>query len=143
MSQAWYQNGLKFNCTQCGNCCSGAPGYVWVTKEDRLRIAEFLGQPDRPLDERFVRRVGFRTSLTERPGGDCIFLKSEGGKRICGIYPVRPQQCRTWPFWNSNLRRPDSWTTASQSCPGMCDAEAPLYDVPHIEKCRTHPESPD
>jgi Fe-S-cluster containining protein len=33
---------LNFTCTQCGNCCSGEPGYVWVTKEEIRRIAEFL-----------------------------------------------------------------------------------------------------
>ena len=28
--QAWYSEGLRFECTQCGACCSGEPGYVWV-----------------------------------------------------------------------------------------------------------------
>lgn len=119
MSAPWYQDGLKFTCTQCGNCCSGAPGYVWVTKEDRQNIAAFLGRPDKPLEDRHVRRVGLRHSLTERPGGDCIFLKTENGKRICGIYPVRPKQCRTWPFWSSNLKTPDAWESAASGCPGM------------------------
>ena len=30
----WYQAGLRFGCTQCGNCCSGPPGYVWVNREE-------------------------------------------------------------------------------------------------------------
>src|SRR5262245_11517479 len=89
----WYQAGLRFTCTQCGNCCSGAPGYVWVTQEERQRIAEFLALTNDEFESRFIRRVGVRHSLVEKDGGDCIFLKTLGGKRICGIYPVRPVQC--------------------------------------------------
>ena len=28
--QPWYKDGLGFQCTQCGDCCTGAPGYVWI-----------------------------------------------------------------------------------------------------------------
>jgi Fe-S-cluster containining protein len=58
------------------------------------------------------------------------------------IYPVRPMQCRTWPFWDQNLKNGKAWKSASERCPGMCDAEAPHYALEHIEKCRQHPESP-
>ena len=36
---------------------------------------------------------------------DCVFLKEdpERGRKTCSIYPVRPLQCRTWPFWPENL----------------------------------------
>ena len=37
---------------------------------------------------------------------------------------------------------PDAWAEASKQCPGMCDKKAPLYDLEHIERNRTHPESP-
>ena len=46
---AWYRGGLRFSCTQCGKCCSGAPGYVWVTKDEIEQIAAFLGRPGRGL----------------------------------------------------------------------------------------------
>ena len=39
----WYGDGLKFTCTQCGNCCTGAPGVVWVNTEEIHQIAEFIG----------------------------------------------------------------------------------------------------
>lgn len=134
MGQSWYRDGLKFDCTQCGNCCSGAPGYVWVTKEDRRAIAEFLKAPSGALDERHVRRVGFRYSLNEHRNGDCIFLKSVDGKRICGIYPVRPLQCRTWPFWHHNLRSPEAWQAAAETCPGM--NRGPHHSFVAIEEVR-------
>jgi len=115
----WYAGGLKFQCTQCGNCCSGEPGYVWVTREEIGRIAEFLGYDNGRLPGKQLRRVGLRHSLTEKPGGDCIFLKRDNGKAMCSIYPVRPLQCRTWPFWDSNLKSEPHWTESSVNCPGI------------------------
>ncbi len=119
-SDKWYRDGLCFSCTQCGNCCSGPPGYVWVTKADIERIARFLGRPDGKLDKSQVRRVGLRHSLTEKPDGDCIFLVREGDVARCSIYSVRPMQCRTWPFWTENLRSNDAWNEVHRTtCPGM------------------------
>ena len=40
----WYQDGLQFSCTGCGNCCTGPAGYVWVSEEEIVRIAEFRNQ---------------------------------------------------------------------------------------------------
>lgn len=117
--EKWYKDGLKFACTQCGNCCSGDPGYVWATKEEIGRIAASLGRSDGWLDRTLVRRVGLRYSLTEREDGDCIFLKRENGKALCSIYSVRPLQCRTWPFWNELLESSAAWADATRKCPGM------------------------
>ncbi len=115
----WYESGLDFECTRCGNCCSGPPGYVWVTKVEIEAIAKFLGRTDGTLDRTYLRRVALRHSLTERPGGDCIFLTRDGNETGCSIHPVRPKQCRTWPFWNDNLRSEEAWTMAARNCPGM------------------------
>jgi Fe-S-cluster containining protein len=68
------------------------------------------------FEEQFVRRVGVRRSLTERPGGDCVLLDAE--TRGCTVYEDRPRQCRTWPFWNSNLKSEAAWDEAAESCPG-------------------------
>lgn len=130
----WYQAGLSFSCTQCGNCCSGPPGYVWVTKKDIARIAEFLDRPDGTLDSTYVRRVGLRHSLTEHPDGDCIFLERHGGKSTCSIYSVRPLQCRTWPFWSDNLRSPGTWNSAARTCPGINRGKR--HDFVQIEQIR-------
>ena len=138
----WYTAGLHFRCTQCGNCCSGAPGYVWLTGDDMTRMAAFLGVPIDDFTRRHVRRVGNDYSVIEKTNHDCIFLHRAGDKATCSIYPVRPTQCRTWPFWNMNLKSPDAWSLASCRCPGMCDASAPVHPVGQIEHCRNHPESP-
>lgn len=134
-TRKWYRDGLSFKCTQCGNCCSGDPGYVWATKKEIRGISEFLGRSDGWLEKKHLRRVGLHYSLTERADGDCIFLKREGDKTSCGIHPVRPLQCRTWPFWIQNLRSQDHWNMAHQMCPGMNKGER--IDFVQIEQIRT------
>lgn len=131
----WYRGGLRFTCAECGNCCTGAPGYVFVRKLEIEKIAAFIGRENKGLTRKHLRRVGIRHSLTEdKATGDCCFLEHKGGKRICGIYPVRPLQCRTWPFWNGNLKSQDAWTLSSLDCPGMNDGD--LHDFEHIEILR-------
>ncbi len=112
----WYQEGLAFQCTGCGNCCSGDPGVVWVNQEEIEQIAAYTGMTETELRLRNTRRVGRQISLTERDNGDCSFL--DKGSRRCTIYPVRPIQCRTWPFWNSNLESPEAWEEVQRTCPG-------------------------
>ncbi len=115
----WYAKGLSFTCTQCGNCCTGPPGYVFLTPDEVSKIATFLGRKDGALPPTELRRVGSKLSLTEHKNGDCVFLKQIDGKRICSVYPVRPLQCRTWPFWDSNLDSPATWKQAARTCPGI------------------------
>ena len=126
--QPWYEDGLRFGCTRCGNCCTGAPGCVWVTSDEIARIAAYRGEAPDGSAKHFVRQVGQRQSLTEEPNGDCVFYDRAG--RGCSIYPVRPRQCRTWPFWGSNLRSPETWRATCQVCPGSGKGEfVPLEEI--------------
>jgi Fe-S-cluster containining protein len=116
----WYQDGLRFRCTRCGNCCTGAPGFVWVNEQEIEALAEHLGEPVAQAREFYTRRAGNRRSLREQANGDCIFYDRAAG---CTIYPVRPRQCRTWPFWESNLRTPKDWRRTCEVCPGAGQGE--------------------
>ncbi len=113
----WYKEGLSFECTGCGNCCTGSPGYVWVTEEEIEEIAGFLGLPVSEIRKRYLRQKHGRFALIELKykNYDCIFLKDNK----CSIYPVRPTQCRTYPWWVSNLSSREAWEKASQTCEGM------------------------
>ena len=111
----WYGDGLAFTCTRCGDCCTGAPGYVWVTIDEMRRIAEFRGETVESFAERFVRLVDDRFSLIEKPGGDCIFWDKQAG---CTVYDARPDQCRAWPFWPENLATRRAWGRVCEVCPG-------------------------
>ena len=124
----WYGNGLTFTCQQCGNCCTGAPGYVWISDHEIDRLAAFKSMSREQVMETYCRQIGQRVSLQERrtPQGlyDCIFLeevKLRNGsvKRICGIYDARPLQCRTWPFWDGLLANRESWENAAGRCHGI------------------------
>ncbi len=134
----WYAEGLSFSCTQCGNCCSGPPGYVWTTKEEIAQIAKHLGRPDGTLAKEHLRRVGLKYSLTEKANGDCVFLERKDGKSGCSIYDVRPLQCRTWPFWSENLKTERSWNQTSKSCPGMnCGKHHSFVAIEEVRLKRT------
>ena len=114
--QPWYKDGLKFQCTQCGNCCTGPEGYVWVNEQEISEIAGFIGKPIDEMRREHTRDLGKRISLKEFADGDCTFF--DANSRRCKVYPVRPRQCRTWPFWNSNLESPQTWSEVQQVCPG-------------------------
>jgi Fe-S-cluster containining protein len=120
--QPWYIAGLAFECQGCGRCCAGPEeGYVWLNDREVAAIAEFLGIDEQHMRNQHIRRVGRRLSIKEQlPSHDCMFLnRDESGKRTCGIYPVRPAQCRTWPHWNANLRSPEDWSQAADRCRGI------------------------
>ncbi|MGE0757091.1 MAG: YkgJ family cysteine cluster protein [Pirellulaceae bacterium] len=132
-SPVWYADGLRFQCTQCGDCCTGAPGYVWVNQEEIQSLAAAIGATDMAEFERtYVRPVGVRKSLREFPNGDCVFF--DGERRACRVYGARPRQCRTWPFWDSNLKSPEEWQRTCEVCPGSGTGR--LYIVSEIESQR-------
>ena len=128
----WYQEGLRFKCSQCGDCCTGAPGFVWVNKQEIAALARRLDLDDETFQQTYVRQVGIRKSLIEFDNGDCVFF--DGKKRKCTVYEDRPRQCRTWPFWDSNLRSPEAWQETCEVCPGS--GKGKLYQLEEIEQQR-------
>ena len=136
MGRKWYADGLHFRCEQCGQCCTGDPGYVWVSRYELGLIAKFLKLSEIDLRAGHIRRVGLRLSLKERPNGDCTFLEDGKGGRVCKIYPVRPLQCRTWPFWNVNLSSQNSWNQAGVKCRGINKGEFHSFEQIEAQRGR-------
>ena len=64
-AKPWFQDGLRFECSQCGDCCTGAPGYVWVNREEIAALAAKVGLEVAEFEQRYVRSVGVRKSLVE------------------------------------------------------------------------------
>ncbi len=129
----WYENGLRFECSQCGDCCTGAPGWVWVNKKEIAAIAAEIGQDDiAQFEKDFVRDVGVRKSLKEFDNGDCVFFDSQA--RNCKVYHARPRQCRSWPFWDSNIKSEKAWQATCRACPGSGTGK--LYQLEDIEEHR-------
>ncbi|MFO0810128.1 MAG: YkgJ family cysteine cluster protein [Gemmataceae bacterium] len=120
MAEPWYKDGLRFTCTRCGNCCTGAPGFVWVTPDEIAALAEYRGEPVPELTAMYTRRSHGKVTLREKSNGDCIFWDRTHG---CTVYAVRPAQCRTWPFWESTTATPEEWAAIQPGCPGAGHGE--------------------
>ena len=131
---AWYGDGLRFRCDGCGDCCTGASGYVWVNKAEIEALAAAVGEEDiERFQKRYIRKIGIRKSLREYASGDCVFFDKK--IRQCAVYADRPRQCRSWPFWNSNVRTPEAWADTCEVCPG-CD-KGSLHKADTIQQQRT------
>jgi Fe-S-cluster containining protein len=152
----WYADGLSFQCTCCGNCCTGGPGFVWMTDDEVDRLATHLGLSRAQTLKDHCRKIGGKISLKEtrtpQGGYDCKFLtelppeRNKPGqiplpRRVCGIYEARPLQCRTWPFWDGNLASKENWERAAKRCPGMDRGKH--YSQARIEALRDAPDWPD
>ncbi|HZV06836.1 MAG TPA: YkgJ family cysteine cluster protein [Gemmataceae bacterium] len=120
MTEPWYKDGLRFTCTRCGHCCTGEPGFVWVSDDDLAAIAQKRGETFEEVKARYTRWTSRGRTLREKSNGDCVFYDREQG---CTVYDVRPPQCRTWPFWESNLITPEAWQHTCEVCPGSGHGE--------------------
>ena len=122
------EEGVRFQCQQCGACCSGAPGTVYMTEEEIKHIAAHLHASVDGLKTTYLYPFRDSYSAREEPNGDCIFFRNGG----CFIYPVRPEQCRTYPFWIRSFRSDKNWEETTRECPGI--GEGPLFSHDEIEK---------
>ncbi len=127
----WYEKGLRFSCTECGKCCTGFPGAVWLSEEEILQIAQHLELDPPTFLKRYTRQIDGKISLTEKANYDCVFYR----KKKCTIYKKRPSQCRSYPFWPSILKSASSWKEEAKFCEVITD-DAPLLTKKEIQtKC--------
>jgi Fe-S-cluster containining protein len=119
VERPFYHSGLKFECTRCSRCCRHTPGFVFLSKKDLEDIASYLGRTEEAVRAQYCRVVTFgafrRLSLKEKPNLDCVFWEDGG----CAVYPARPLQCRSFPFWAANLESREAWKRTGASCPGI------------------------
>jgi Fe-S-cluster containining protein len=116
--EPFYEKGLQFECLKCGKCCTGFPGYVYLSEADVEGLARFLHLENGIFMKKYTRLVHVfnepRLSLVEKPRYDCIFWDGE-----CTVYPIRPHQCRTYPFWKRHLVSEREWSKLAGFCPGI------------------------
>jgi Fe-S-cluster containining protein len=89
-----------FRCQRCGACCR-VPGYVALAPGEPEAIAAFLGLDIYAFTARYTALTFNRRdlSLVEGEDGRCVFLQDDNA---CRIQPVKPAQCRGFPFlWTS------------------------------------------
>jgi len=122
---------LRFHCTGCGACCTGGVDhYVAVTAGEQNAIRAFLG-----LTVAWFRRRYLEHDADGTPGirlnadGRCPFL---GADNRCHVYPVRPRQCRTYPWWPELVEHRRDWEREAKRCEGM--NHGPVVPLAVIER---------
>ncbi len=128
-----FEHGLRFDCTRCGNCCRQKEGALFLTAVDLRNLAECLKLSDEEFFMQYCEvvdlRLATRVSLVAEDDGDCIFW-GEGG---CEVYEHRPLQCRTFPFWASNLTDAQAWQKVGETCRGVDRGK--LWSPEDIREC--------
>lgn len=112
--QYFFDQGLRFECIQCGHCCTGDPGIVYVAPAELASLAAALGLSTDEAIHRYLRPWRDGHTVREDADGRCLFYD-----KGCSVYMARPTQCRTWPFWLTNLRSEARWEQVAKECPGI------------------------
>ena len=106
---------LRFECQRgCTKCCE-VSGYVYLTENDLIRMAKHVGMTPRAFERRYVYRTAHLRRLRKPRGGQCHFLTKEG----CSVHPVKPVQCRLFPFWPELVESRAEWRQTGRYCPGI------------------------
>ena len=108
-------------CAECGGrCCTGESGNIFVSLQEIRALANLLEMDERDFRQACLEKRGYKFSLKERIVGmshDCIFF--DRASNGCRVYAARPNQCRTFPFWEYYKTRVDA---LKRECPGIVDA---------------------
>ncbi len=116
---------LRFACQSgCSKCCE-VSGYVYLTEDDIGRITAFLGLSREDFERRYVYRTRHQRRLRKPrgKGRECPFLKDF----LCSIHPVKPVQCRLFPFWPELVEDRAAWGQTARWCPGI--GQGPLIQI--------------
>ncbi len=107
-------------CSTCqGRCCTGESGYIYVTKNEIFAIAKLLDMDVNEFGVKYLFKNGYKYSLKENKIEDsyeCVFYDRESNG--CKIYMARPNQCKTFPFWDYFKTHVDE---LKEECPGIID----------------------
>ncbi|NKQ41796.1 MAG: YkgJ family cysteine cluster protein [Sulfurovum sp.] len=114
--------GYSFNssaCTDCGgHCCTGESGYIWAKYAEIEKMADFVNLSTEEFATMYLRKVKHRYSLREKilteDNYACVFF--DDSIKRCSIYPVRPLQCCTFPFWEQFKTNKQE---VRDECPGI------------------------
>jgi len=115
--------GVRFQCQRgCTECCR-QPGFVYLTEQDIVRAARFLGMTRDGFERRYVYRTRNQRRLRTPQQGRCHFLRPDG----CSIHPAKPTQCRIFPFWPELVESRREWDRTARYCQGM--GTGPLIQI--------------
>jgi len=101
---------------------------VYLTEDDIVRAARFLGLSPAQFERRFVYRTTNLRRLRVPRDAECGFLRSDG----CSIHPAKPTQCRLFPFWPELVNDKKEWRDTAEWCPGI--GKGPLIQIQAARK---------
>lgn len=129
MAKPFWKEGIQFSCQGTGQCCvsRNGYGYVYLSLQDRRRLAQHLGIPTRDFTRKHCAKTGGWFHLKDSKAA-CPYLN---GTR-CGVYEARPTQCRTWPFWPENMKAKVWASEIAAFCPGV--GKGRRYSAEEIRK---------
>ena len=114
-----YKKGIRFECQGSGKCCvsRNSYGFVYLSNIDLIRFSKYFKISLKKFKEKYCQITDGFIHLAEKPKlyGNCIFLKD----KKCSVYNSRPSQCRTWPFWNDNMKAKVWNNDIALNCPGI------------------------
>ena len=94
---------------------------LFITESDLQAAAAYQALAPAEFESRYVIRYRHVLRLRRPPRGQeqCVFLTAEG----CSIHPVKPTQCRTYPFWPTLVESREVWRMEADFCPGIGKGE--------------------
>ena len=109
---------LRFECTRCGACCtSSGDYYVYLSHSEIEKIGDFLAVSRAWFKRRYLQNLPENGwVLVVNTDKTCVFLDKD---KRCRIYPVRPGQCLSYPYWPEVVLRKKDWMSESRRCEGI------------------------
>ncbi|MEI7542839.1 MAG: YkgJ family cysteine cluster protein [bacterium] len=104
---------IDFTCQKCGDCCR-VDGYVFLKNDEAKAIIDYLEISKADFKKKFTDWFLFLGTVLKLDAEGCCFLID--GR--CIIYPVRPLQCKTFPYWNRVLKSQKDWEYITTYCRG-------------------------
>jgi hypothetical protein len=94
-------------CNYCpGYCCYRLEGSVLLLDGDDInRLARHFAISDGEVRKRYLENR--KNTFKVKEDGACIFQSSDKMIKRCTIHPVRPRQCRMFPYDDIAIRKAD------------------------------------
>ena len=114
-------NGMSFQCKQCGNCCLNLDAFSTCATEADIRLWEDNGREDIlawvdpiAIGDQFIYDIWIDPETADDVT-ECPWLKKLPGQKkfICLIHDVKPTHCREYPHSREHAEK--------TGCPGFED----------------------
>jgi Fe-S-cluster containining protein len=106
---------MRFQCQSgCVRCCE-QKGFVYVTREDIVRLAEHVGLTQAEFKRRYLCGSAPLLRFRKQRHKQCPFLLANG----CSVHSIKPLQCSSFPYWPELLASVYERREAAKYCPGM------------------------